>query len=303
VAISKSFFGIKAPLPRTVYVASGELFPDALSIASVAGSDCAPLLLTKKGSLPQAVADEIKRLKPTRIVVAGGAIAVSDVAFEQLKALVSDTVRVGGGDRYETSRLVAEYGMNAAKVFPAGTTSNAFIATGTDYPDALSAGAVAGLKGICAPVILVPGLAAAMPTQIGPLLDKLGTKKLVAVGGTGVIGNTLFASIPAKYAPVRVAGADRYQTSQEIVKTFRVPLQVSGALTSQGVFATGKNFPDALAGAAYAAASGSTLWVIPPTCVPNAVLTTANTLKLDHYALLGGTRALAAPVDSLTACK
>jgi hypothetical protein len=87
------------------------------------------------------------------------------------------------------------------------------------------------------------------------------------------------------------------------VNTFRVPLTVSGPATAQGVLATGANFPDALAGAAYAAAAGSTLWVVPPTCVPNTVLTTADKLKLNSYVLMGGAAALTSSVDNLTPCK
>jgi hypothetical protein len=54
-----------------------------------------------------------RRLNPQRNVVAGGQGAVSDAAFAQLKALVGDTVRVGGTDRYDTSRQVAEHGIAA----------------------------------------------------------------------------------------------------------------------------------------------------------------------------------------------
>jgi putative cell wall-binding protein len=279
------------------------MFPDALSVAPVAALDHAPLLLVRPDAVPPSVADEIRRLNPQRIVVAGGPAAVSDVAFAQLQALVKDTIRVGGKDRYETSRLIARYGMDVAKVFPAGATANAFVATGLDFPDALTAGGVAGLEAVDAPVILVRGTSSGMTPETIALFDALGTKKAVVTGGTGAVSRALMDSIPSAYAPVRVSGADRYATSEAIVDTFRVPVASPGPLATEGVLATGQNFPDALAGAAYVAASGSTLWVVPPSCVPNPVLATGKTLKLDLYALLGGTAALGAPEDTLTTCK
>lgn len=68
---------------KTVYVASGASFPDALSGSVAAITKQAPVLLVAPDSIPTAVAQELDRLDPTRIVVLGGPASVSP-AVEQL---------------------------------------------------------------------------------------------------------------------------------------------------------------------------------------------------------------------------
>ncbi|MDV3222924.1 cell wall-binding repeat-containing protein, partial [Intrasporangium sp.] len=62
----------------TVYVASGETFPDALSGAAAAGRDGVPLLLTRSASLPTATRDTLSRLNPTRAFLLGGPSAITE---------------------------------------------------------------------------------------------------------------------------------------------------------------------------------------------------------------------------------
>ena len=47
-----------------IFVASGEVFTDALSGAPIAARQSAPILLTRSASLPKTVRDAIVRLKP-----------------------------------------------------------------------------------------------------------------------------------------------------------------------------------------------------------------------------------------------
>lgn len=60
-----------------VFLASGENFPDALSMAA-STRDTGPLLLTRRDELPPAVADELERLSPCLVIVVGGPSQVSD---------------------------------------------------------------------------------------------------------------------------------------------------------------------------------------------------------------------------------
>ncbi|MCS5724112.1 family 43 glycosylhydrolase, partial [Herbiconiux sp. CPCC 203407] len=60
----------------TVYVASGAVFPDALSAAPAATVAGAPILLTTTADLPAGVAAEIKRLGASKIVIVGGTATV-----------------------------------------------------------------------------------------------------------------------------------------------------------------------------------------------------------------------------------
>ncbi|MBP2414052.1 putative cell wall-binding protein/Ca2+-binding RTX toxin-like protein [Arthrobacter stackebrandtii] len=72
--ISAANFG---PPVDTVYLSTNANFPDALSIASVAGAKGSPVLLVPKdGTLPAVVQAELKRLQPANIVILGGNIAI-----------------------------------------------------------------------------------------------------------------------------------------------------------------------------------------------------------------------------------
>ena len=85
VAISKASF---APGVPVAYIATGASFPDALAGAAVAGHVGGPILLVPGTSIPAAVAAELTRLKPAKIVVLGGTSVVSDGVKAALAAYV-----------------------------------------------------------------------------------------------------------------------------------------------------------------------------------------------------------------------
>lgn len=65
------------PPVDTVYLSTSANFPDALSIASVAGAKGGPVLLVPRdGSLPAVVQTELRRLQPANIIILGGNIAI-----------------------------------------------------------------------------------------------------------------------------------------------------------------------------------------------------------------------------------
>lgn len=68
-----------------VYLASGEDYPDALSIGLTNFGD-GPLLLVSPTSIPTATRNELTRLQPCFIDVIGGTSSVSDTVFDKLKA-------------------------------------------------------------------------------------------------------------------------------------------------------------------------------------------------------------------------
>ncbi|WP_314149084.1 cell wall-binding repeat-containing protein, partial [uncultured Leifsonia sp.] len=132
------------------YIASGLTFADALSAGAAAAKQHGTLLLTPPGSLDGRVAAELVRLHPARVVVVGGAGAVSEAVAASLRALpFAPTVdRIGGADRYAVSRAVIEDAF--------GTSNPAvYLVTGRDYPDALAAAAAAASTD--RPVLLTDG--------------------------------------------------------------------------------------------------------------------------------------------------
>ncbi len=69
----------------TVYVASGETYPDALSASAAAIQSCSPVVLTTAASLPDATKAALTRLQPRRIVVVGGPRTVTDAVLTELE--------------------------------------------------------------------------------------------------------------------------------------------------------------------------------------------------------------------------
>lgn len=96
---------------RTVYIAQGEQFPDALVGGVLAASHNAPLLLVSgakhRDEVPSSTAVALAELSPDRIVVFGGPEAVSAAVVRDLRAFASTVERVGGADRFETAALIA----------------------------------------------------------------------------------------------------------------------------------------------------------------------------------------------------
>lgn len=129
-----------AAFPGTVFVARGDLFPDALAAAPLAYAGHGPVLLTRTGSLPGSTASAISQIGATEAIVLGSTSAVSSGVAGSLGIPVT---RWSGSDRYHTAAQVA------AGALGRGWTSfeHVGIATGLLYPDGLTGGVEAGAKG------------------------------------------------------------------------------------------------------------------------------------------------------------
>ena len=66
------------------YIATGGAFPDALAAGPVGGHRGGPVLLTRTDQLVTPTINELKRLKPQRIVILGGPASVSDAVAKRL---------------------------------------------------------------------------------------------------------------------------------------------------------------------------------------------------------------------------
>ncbi|UDF12431.1 ThuA domain-containing protein [Antiquaquibacter oligotrophicus] len=284
VNISQEAYPDGAPV---VYVANGEFYADALSAGPAAAYEGGPLLLVRPGELPAVISAEIARLDPEKIVVVGGVNSVSETVFGQLAGLTDEAVRIAGANRYEASRNIAEYAFGGADV------PLAYIATGEKFPDALAAGGAAGSQD--APVILVKGDAATLDAATATLLDEFNTTETRVLGGEASVTPGVFNGVDAITDATRLGGVDRYEAARNI--------NADAFDTAERVFlATGANFPDALAGSAWAAGIGAPLYVTPGTCVTAGILADLEALGTTHVTLLGGEASLSPEVFSLTSC-
>ncbi len=287
VAISQASFPSPAAVPF-VFIATGSNYPDALAAGPLAARLGGPLLLTATDSLPSEVAAEVVRLNPAKIVIIGGPSAVSAAVESQLAGIQPDLDRIQGADRYATGRDVVSYGY--------ATADEVWIATGQNFPDALSAGAVGAGSGY--PVVLVNGSASSIDSATLALLTTLGPVIIKIAGGVSAVStgieNQLVADFPGATVQ-RFAGANRYETS----------LAINAQAYSDAdyvLLATGTGFPDALAGAPYAGLLNSPLLVVPPTCLPAESRLQIDRVTASQVLLLGGPAALNSAVFDLTVC-
>lgn len=276
-----------------VYVASGQDYPDALAVAPIAASAGAPLLLVRRDAVPPETAAALTRLNPKRIVVLGGPGAVNEATFTSLTGYAEPNgiSRLGGADRYETTRAAIR------SHWTAGSASLIYVASGRDYPDALSAAAAASAQG--APVISVDGSANKLDANTAALIAELGATKIVIAGGSGAVSNgiqTDLAAIAGVTEVRRLGGSDRYATSAAINAD-------AFPAASQVFIASGGNFPDALAGAVRAGIDGAPLYIVPGSCVPQPVTDSINGFGPVEVTLLGGSGALPLNLSTAPVCR
>ncbi|MFE6965148.1 cell wall-binding repeat-containing protein [Agromyces sp. NPDC057679] len=273
VAISKSGF---APDVPCVYIASGANFPDALSAGPAAAQCRGPLLLVPPTSLPSSTAAEIKRLSPDTIVIAGGTGAVSAAVEKQLKPLAPSVIRLAGKDRYETSRRIIAAAFDEVPAI--------WVATGTNFPDALAASAAGAVDGL--PVLIIDGTSTRYDLGVTETLLQTGAKHVAIAGGTGVVSaqQAKWIDDRAGITVTRFAGADRYQTALKINQAVWDPNQWSSVYA---FLVNGTKFPDALSGAPLAGAYGAPMHVVPPNCTPAGVAKNITGLEVHEAYLLG----------------
>lgn len=277
-----------------VIIANGRNYPDALAAGPAAAALGGPLLLVSPTEIPAVVRGELARLQPSQIIIAGGTASVSAAVEAQLRSYVTspnDVVRLWGADRYATSRAVVD------EVFGDLSGIPIFIATGSNYPDALAAGAAASYYG--GAVLLVNGSAASIDTATRALLDRLDPGFIVVAGGPGAVSNGIWNQLVARYQDadspvVRLFGAGRYETAAAINKLFSDADSV--------YLANGQGFADALAAGPIAARTGSPLYLSLPDCVPSYVLGEVEALGARNIVVVGGTGVLSNRVLNGTPC-
>jgi putative cell wall-binding protein/Ca2+-binding RTX toxin-like protein len=96
------------PPVDTIYVTTGVNFPDALSLAPVAGAKGAPILLVPaNGTIPPAILAEIQRLQPRNVVVIGGPVALAPALDTRLAPMITS-------DNYQIPDIATDEGLSAS---------------------------------------------------------------------------------------------------------------------------------------------------------------------------------------------
>ncbi|MBZ4665964.1 cell wall-binding repeat-containing protein [Mahella sp.] len=228
----------------SVVLVSGQDFPDALVAGPLAQKLDAPILLTMKDKLPDVTKDEIDRLDAKKVYIVGGTAAVSEDVADTIDKPVK---RICGNDKHETAVAVAK------ELKDLGVSTDGVIITRSDdYADALAAAAVKPAL----PILFAGSHTdTLLPETTENALVDLGVKDVVIVGDIGAVSEAIEEQIGNVVSYVfRVGGDDRFKTAAQIAAAFVPDDGYKGV-----VLATGKDYPDALAGGPYAAKNGYAL--------------------------------------------
>jgi len=243
----------------TVILATAINFPDALAAATLAHQFDAPILLTNNSKeLDSDAQDEIERLNPTKVIIVGGSAVISGEIEDTLKQEYSDVTRLAGWDQYETAAKIADYYYSVNPDAP----KKVVIANGDNFPDALSISSWAAYNRI--PILLTKSKQ--LPESTFNSLQENAIEDAILVGGFAVINedvaNSITSTVSKNWDPndqnrsiARYWGMDQYETSIAIAKGLRADI-------NSIMIATGENFPDALAGSALAARTGSPIILV-----------------------------------------
>ncbi len=268
--------------PVCAIIANGYEFADALAGVPLAAALNAPILLTNGTQIRDSVIAELDRTGTELVYILGGNLAVSFAAEDHLTSLGYEVKRLAGTSRYQTAVAAARELERITGKAP----ETIFIACGYNYPDALSAGAAAGLLG--AP-ILYSNSDGAPDSTTASYIQGSGIADIVILGGTAAISGSAESSFGrlTEGSISRISGANRYATATEIYKKYSTLFTGKKA-----IIASGNDFPDALAGGAFAAVSGHPMLLINSLYHTEGLFDLMKTINPEGIYVLGGTSAV-----------
>lgn len=177
--------------PRMAFLVDGGTFADALTAGAPAASqdNPFPILLTRQDTLPSTTRAALEDLDIEQVFIVGGPAAVSDHVRDHVRETAPLVTRLAGDDRFETALAVGDF----ARGILGFDGTDAVVARGDEFADALAAGPLAGRRR--APVLLTPG-----PDDLGdpahtwlndmcPVVDSV-----QAVGGPAAVSENVLAN-------------------------------------------------------------------------------------------------------------
>ena len=206
---------------------------------------------------------------------------LSTVAYHPNGVLAEFSKYIGDSDRYGTAISIVNTAFNPSS---SNKLQNVVLATGENFPDALS-GAVLAKKNN-APILLVNSSidsdgSSKTIDYINNYLDKNGT--IFMLGGTGVVPQSFETKLRelgfSKF--VRLGGIDRIATSTAIND------KIAPAINTPVVIATANNFPDALSISPIAAAKGWPIYLVDNT-LPDSLKAYLVNNKPSNVYVVGG---------------
>ncbi|MGX5680791.1 cell wall-binding repeat-containing protein [Schumannella luteola] len=166
------------------YISNGLNFPDALSAGAAASSIPGPVVLVNgtASTADTATKNLLTSLGIGNAYITGSTDSVSAGIMSSIDSLPGVAVqRLSGPDRYQTSVAINSFAF--------ATATEAYLALGTGFPDALSGGALAGATS--APLFVVPGTC--VPAATLAALSDMGVTAVHLLGSSASLDGNVAA--------------------------------------------------------------------------------------------------------------
>lgn len=197
---------------------------------------------------------------------------------------VPSSLRVAGASRYETAAAVARESFPRADL--------AVLATGDDFPDALTGATHAGR--LDAPLLLVER--DDVPAVTLDALRDLGVQRAVVVGGASAVSSAVIDALAEVVTDVeRVAGDTRWATAAAVA--------ARGPAASTAYVVSGEGFADAVSATVNAIVDDAPMLLTARDRVPRDTLRALRDLGVDRVVVVGGTSAVSDQVARVLATR
>ena len=247
IAVSKQGFPDSA---TAVVLAPGDRYQEALCAAPLAKAFGGPLLLVPPEGLNESLLAELQRLDPSEVFLVG--IQLDSATRKALSALPNPpaVTSLNGGDQYETAALVARQLKKKL-----GSVEKVVLVPSGSFAGGL---AVAPLAASQSWPILLTSENARPPQVIREAIVELGVSSALVVGSQAEVD---LAQVE------RVTGADQYDMCA-LVAEYGL---AHGLTIDHLAFATGEDFPDALAAGPFLALDNGVLLLTKGDEVPSPI--------------------------------
>lgn len=252
---------------ENIVLATGLNYPDALSAAPLAGKYDAPVLLVGAKGLSTETLAEVKRLKPKKAYLIGGTGVIPSNVEGQLSVNGVSATRLAGADRYETAMAVAR---------SVGMSKGIFVVPGQSFTDTLAAAPIAAAQSM--PIIPVP--AEELTKSQKSYFARAKLNRVIIMGSQKEISEQVRSYFPSAE---NISGADPYARNIALLEHFEETINHDKLF-----IATGQQYPDALAAAAYAKIGGNPVVLLNGSQIPSAAQDYFTKNVLNRIMVLGG---------------
>ncbi|MGG7142765.1 cell wall-binding repeat-containing protein [Clostridium nigeriense] len=201
---------------NSVILVNGLALADGLAITPLASYLNAPILLSRKDSVPEKTINEIKRIGAENVIIVGGEAVLSNKIYSELnKVGIKNIKRLAGNNRYETSLEIAKYiDSNYYNI------EDIVVSNGLTEADAMSIASIAAREKM--PIIL--SNSKELEKSSYNWLKNQNLKNAYIIGGETALSNNVLNQVNSitsmDISNNRIGGSNRYETNALVIDKF-----------------------------------------------------------------------------------